>query len=458
MRIALVNPPWMYKRLYTHSLYPPYGLLMIGTMLAEDGHDVRIFDCNADELDEPALFEAVASWRPEAVGVTVFTDTFAFLERFGPWMRKELPGRPLILGGALMSGAPEVVMRSCGADVGVIGEGFISATNLFRALEQGESLSTVPGLIVRAENDELHRTGPTPVWDKLDDLPIPDWELLPVRKYIAGGPSPYFSKRRLQHYLSIITTLGCPWSCSFCQVPSLFEGVRRRSPASVAAEVKGYVDRYGIESMYFRDDILFRPGRIADALAEAVPDLQWSALLRADMITPSRVRRMRAGGCREIRVGFESGDDLVLDRANKKTAVADNVRCIEVCHAENVAVSGFLIVGLPGETEASLAATLRFVEETGARVSVHFPLPLPGTELFRQGLRDGLIPDQAALLRRFSEPQLPGAVLQPPPVDYCGLPDDVLVGWATRIAEVGRRGVDADEAAAGAADHADCPF
>jgi histone acetyltransferase (RNA polymerase elongator complex component) len=174
------------------------------------------------------------------------------------------------------------------------------------------------------------------------------------------------------------------------------------------------------------------------------------------MMTDARVGQMRDGGCAEIRVGFESGDDLVLAQANKRTEVVDNVHCIEVCRRQGVQISGFLIVGLPGETEASLAATERFVRDTGVRVSVHFPLPLPGTELFAQGKRDGLIPDEAALLRAFSEPQLPGMVLQPPPVNYSQLPEDVLVAWAMRIAEAGRG--EQRPIPPAAAVHADAPF
>ena len=439
MRVALVNPPWMYKRLYTHSIYPPYGLLMVATLLQRDGHDVRLIDANAHDMSEDELRAELLAFDPEALGVTVFTDTFGFLERTGPWWREAFGDRPFVLGGSLVSGAPEVVMAGCGADVAVLNEGFVSAPKLFAALHRGEDPRTVPGLIVRGAAGELVRTGPTPVCDDLDSLPWPNWELLPVRMYIEGKPSPYFQTRRLQHYLSIITTLGCPWACTFCQVPSLFGGVRTRSPDSVAAEVRSYVDKYGVRSMYFRDDILFRPGKIAAALAREVPDLRWSCLLRADMMTPGMLARMYDGGCREVRVGFESGDDGVLDLANKKTAVADNVRSIELARAAGIAISGFMIVGLPGESEASLANTERFVRETGARVSVHFPLPLPGTDLYRQGRETGLIPDPTGLLRLFSQPQLPGAVLQPPAVNYTDLPDDVLVHWAMRIAEVGRR-------------------
>ena len=446
VRIVLINPPWMYKRLYTHGIYPPYGLLMVATLLERAGHDVRLLDANADDLDDAGIHAAIEAADPEALGVTVFTDTFAFVERLGPWFRKTFPGRPFVLGGPLVSGAPEVVLTASRAHVATISEAFESGPRLFRALERGEPLDAIPGLAIRDEDGTIRRTGPTPAAESLDALPLPSWEMLPVRRYIEGVPSPFFKKRRLRRYLSTITTLGCPWHCSFCQVPSLFEGVRARSPASVAAEIAGYRETYGIESMYFRDDILFRPARIAEALAEAVPGLGWSCLLRADMMSESVVQRMKDGGCAEIRVGFESGDDLVLERANKRTEVSQNLASIAVCRKVGVDLSGFLIVGLPGETVESLHATERFVRETGVRASVHFPLPLPGTALYDEGRQSGHIPDPAALLRAFSEPQLPGVVLQPPPVNYTDLAPELLVEWAERIAEAGRA-ADADEPA-----------
>jgi len=429
----------MYKRLYTHGIYPPYGLLMVGTQLALDGHEVTIVDANARDLDDPALREEIRALDPDVLGITVFTDGFDFVERTGPWWRSAFPGRPLVLGGPLVSGAPEVVLRGAQAHVAVINEGFVSVPMLFRVLAEGRDPRSVPGLLVAGDDGRVTHTGPTPVWDDLDTLPLPVWELLDVRRYIEANDGGFFAKKRLRRYLSTITTLGCPWRCSFCQVPNLFEGVRQRSPESVATEIAGYRERHDIESMYFRDDILFRPGRIAEALAERVPGLRWSCLIRADMATEPLLRRMHQGGCAEIRVGFESGDDLVLANANKKTEVSDNLRCLALAAKVGIEVSGFLIVGLPGETETSLAATERFLRETGVRASVHFPLPLPSTPLFDQGVAEGRIPDTAWLLRRFSEPQLPGVVLQPPPVNYTDLAGDVLVGWAERIAEAGRR-------------------
>jgi len=284
----------------------------------------------------------------------------------------------------------------------------------------------------------VRRTGRYTVWESLDELPLPDWDLLDVGLYLAGGPASYQRKRALPRYLSTITTLGCPYRCTFCQVPVMFEGVRLRSPGSVTEELAAYRDRYAVQSMYFRDDILFRPERLARAFADADLGLTWSCLLRADMMNARTLATMREGGCAQIRVGFESGDDAVLGEANKQTSVHDNARCIALCRDAGIDISGFLIVGLPGETEDSLAGTLRFVLENDARASVHFPLPLPGTPLFADAVRDGLVPDTANLLRRFSEPQLPGQVLQPPPVNFTDLPEQVLVGWATRIAEAAR--------------------
>ena len=438
MRVALVNPRWMYRRLYTHGLYPPYGLLLVATLLRDEGHDVRLVDAQAYDLDDAALRAEIEAFDPEAMGITVFTDGYAFVERTGRWFAERFPGRPLILGGPLVSGAPEELVRAGRARAAVLGEGFVSAPALFAALAAGAPPEAVPGLLVATADGELVRTGPTPRLDNLDALPLPDWTLLPVERYLEGGPEPYFRQRRLRRYLSIATTLGCRWSCTFCQVPSLWPGVRARSPESVAAEVASYRERFGIESMYFRDDVLFRAGRIADALGEQVPGLGWSCLLRADMVTVPRLRRMAAGGCAEVRIGFESGHDSVLSQARKGATADDNFRCVEACAAAGVGLSGFLIVGLPGETEETLLATERFLLETGVRASVHFPLPLPGTELYEDGRRSGRIPDVAALLRRFSEPQLPGEVLQPPPVNYTDLSGDELVAWATRIAEAGR--------------------
>ena len=206
----------------------------------------------------------------------------------------------------------------------------------------------------------------------------------------------------------------------------------------MVAELQRYKERYAVESMYFRDDILFRPDKIGHAFAEADLGLLWSCLLRADMMKPRTLQAMKEGGCAQIRVGLESGDDAVLELSGKQTDVDANARCLHNAREAGIDVSGFLIVGLPGETERSLAGTLKFVRDNDVRASVHFPLPLPGTPLFLDAVEGGLIADTADLLRRFSDPQLPGRVLQPPAVNFTALPPTELVEWATRIAEAAR--------------------
>jgi anaerobic magnesium-protoporphyrin IX monomethyl ester cyclase len=439
MRVLLLNPPWAYKLLYTHGIYPPYGLLMVGTLLKEAGFDVSILDANAEGIELPELkarMEAEPDW--DVLGITTFTDTFAFCEDFGPWCKARWPERPLVLGGPLVSGAPELVSTAAQADVAALDEAYTSVVPMMRALADGAGLDEVAGLLISDGVGGFRRTGRAAAAPDLDALPWPDWELLDVEAYLRGGPGSFQRKRRLPRYLSIITSLGCPYRCTFCQVPNLFEGLRLREPARVAAELASYRDRWDVRSMYFRDDILFRPRKLAHAFEEAELGLEWSCLLRADMFTAETLRAMKAGGCAQIRVGFESGSDEVLDAMAKQTTVQDNVRCIELAAQAGIDLSGFLIVGLPGETERSLAATLDFVQRNGARASVHFPLPLPATPLFDQARADGRIPDVAGLLRRFSAPQLPGQVLQPPPINFTALPDEVLLGWAGRIAEAAR--------------------
>ena len=178
MRVALVNPPWMYKRLYTHGIYPPYGILMLATQLREHGHDAQILDANALEWTEEETRAQIAAFDPDVLGITVFTDGFGFAERTGPWWKRHSGGKPLLIGGPLVSGAPETLLKASRADVATIGESFVSGPQLIAALEKGTPLSEVAGLILQHADGTLQPTGPTPAWGNLDTLPLPDWELL----------------------------------------------------------------------------------------------------------------------------------------------------------------------------------------------------------------------------------------------------------------------------------------
>ena len=97
---------------------------MVATLLKEHGHDVEILDANALDIELDEVCERLGSTAWDALGVTTFTDSFVFVEALGAWCKEHFPDRPLVLGGPLVSSAPEVVTQAAQADVSCLDEAF----------------------------------------------------------------------------------------------------------------------------------------------------------------------------------------------------------------------------------------------------------------------------------------------------------------------------------------------
>jgi radical SAM superfamily enzyme YgiQ (UPF0313 family) len=88
-------------------------------------------------------------------------------------------------------------------------------------------------------------------------------------------------------------------------------------------------------------------------------------------------------GCEEVAIGVESGAQSVLDMCNKRTTVEDNVRALDICAEFGLPVRAYILLGLPGENEETVAATRRFMEEApAAKFTISVFCPYPGTDIW----------------------------------------------------------------------------
>jgi radical SAM superfamily enzyme YgiQ (UPF0313 family) len=99
------------------------------------------------------------------------------------------------------------------------------------------------------------------------------------------------------------------------------------------------------------------------------------------------------------------------------------VNAIDVTRAAGLKVGGLFIVGAPGETRESLAATVEFCRRFREVTRVKYLSLLPGTGLYRWALREGIIRDEVEHLRFLARER---AVEEDEFINVCGLPDALL--------------------------------
>lgn len=367
------------------------GLPYLAASLEASGFEVRIFDLYpaSAETDDPAgldalLADTVAAAKPELVGITIHTPEYAARVRLAGLLRERMPGTLLVAGGHHPSAAPERLLDASAFDLCVVGEGEANLVEIARRVKAGAAagtddwLSDIPGVVYRHNGHILHTEPSRPLAD-LDSVPFPAHHLLGLEEY--GTYNPLGIKTT-----SIVSYRGCPMRCSFCLNP-LGNRVRRRRPQNVVAEMTRVVQDFRVRSFSFHDNLfgLSRDHTLAlcDEIIEHRPDVFWDCWTAGDLIDAESAARMKAAGCTGAGFGAESGDDGVLLKSRRGFTAAQNQAGIDALRGAGLRVGAFFMLGLPGETEASVSNTIEFAADSGAdSITLGVFRPYPGTAIW----------------------------------------------------------------------------
>ena len=202
----------------------------------------------------------------------------------------------------------------------------------------------------------------------------------------------------------MITSRGCPYRCTFCCIHRLTgRKYRRRSAENVLEEIGQLVHRYRARVIAFEDDNLTadrdRAIAIFEGIARHFPRLKW---LTPNGISIRDLDRellalMKKSGCRSVNLAFESGDPDILRHAMKKNLHPEEGRRVrQWCRELGIAVNGYFILGMPGETPESMHRTRDFalsLDLDGIGISI--ATPFPGTELYDLCIEKGYLDPEA---------------------------------------------------------------
>jgi hopanoid biosynthesis associated radical SAM protein HpnJ len=269
-------------------------------------------------------------------------------------------------------------------------------------LAEGRPFEEIDGLSWRHHGEVVHNK-PRPVPEDLDALPhVVDVYArdLVLENYQVG--------EALFPYVSFYTGRGCRSRCSFCLWPQTIEGhrFRTRSPAHVAAEVQKALDYWPqLREIFFDDDTLTDDiahvegiaRRIGPTLAER--RVTWSCNAKGN-VPYETLKILKESGLRVGTVGFESGNQQILNNIRKGMKVARYRQFAEDCHALGIKMHGCFIVGLPGETKETIEETLQFAKDIDPyTIQCSVSAAYPGTHLYKQAREQGwLIEDTTGKL------------------------------------------------------------
>src|SRR5271165_6779596 len=282
---------------------------------------------------------------------------------------------------------PEKSLRDCPAIDFVVRKEFDYATVEFA---QGKPLEEILGVSYLKNGSVVHNPD-RPETQNLDAFPhVTDVYKrdLDVTRYNV----PFL----LYPFVSLYTTRGCPAQCTFCLWPQTLSGHpwRKRSSDDVASEMARAKELFPDVKEFFFDDDTFniQKARTIELCEKLKPlGLTWSCTSR---VTTSyeTLKAMKEAGCRLLIVGYESGDPQILKNIKKGATVERARDFTRDCHKLGLVIHGDFILGLPGETEASIRNTINFAKTLDCEtIQVSIAHAFPGTEFYEFAREGGFI-------------------------------------------------------------------
>jgi radical SAM superfamily enzyme YgiQ (UPF0313 family) len=377
--------------------FPPLGIQTLAPVLRQRGHPVRMFDTCHPRMKAEHIAQAAAAERPAAIALSFLsTTTYPAVKQMAERLKSQAPEIPIIVGGPFATVNSDRILKDCPAiDCVGIGEGEELLPDYLNHLADPGS---VAGLVWRNAR-EIVRNEPRPVLRDLDQFPYPDRTSLPI-DYIESLPLDVPAVLSLDKFCTIQTSRGCPYSCIYCDIPSLSGGRWRcRSPEHVLGEMQQLND-LGYRSIYLTDDHFLinrkRIDGICCGIIERKLEFKWGCEGRVDSVGIDQLPIMSQANCNFLAFGVEAGTQKVLDRLNKKQTAQQVERAVSEAKRQGIArVHGFFVVGSPGETEADIMESFRFAARLKLDTFGFNRLcAYRGTPLWREYVERGIIDDE----------------------------------------------------------------
>lgn len=334
---------------------PPLTEVVLTSLLDAAGMPWTVLPID-DLFADPAAAERVLEETDSVFLSSTYLHDLSELEPLVRRLRR--PHNRIVVGGALAGVIHDQWHGSPDVDVLAVGYGEMLVPALVDWIRSDfRTLRPPPrGRLVEKSHTRYLYSG-VPASKSLDHLPRPDWKLA-LKPGSRTLPMIYYESVR-----------GCPYRCSFCNYPYLFDDTqfRFKSAARIAADWQHYVEELGVEVITCLDSLFTIPRTRLEELCHLLIDreirVRWICYARADDLADEEtVALMKRAGAHQVQIGIESGDPGILRNMNKGCDVEANARALENCRRHGLTSVVSLIVGFPGETEETLDRTYRFLE------------------------------------------------------------------------------------------------
>ena len=396
MKILMLNPSygknfvrsarWAARSRGRVQRHPDY-LAIATAVLEKEGHEVKLLDAAALNIELEGVRKIAEEFKPD-LSVIHTTTPSIYNDIKHAEMLKDL-GSTTVLIGQHASALPIETMQMS-EKIDYIARGEYDYT--LRDIANGKDPADILGITYRNGN-EIINIEDRPLIKNIDEMPFPAWHQIDVHDYFDAG--------KLYPFITMISGRGCPNNCSFCVLPQVFYGkkYRFRSAKRVVDEIEYDLELFpDLKEVMFEDDtITANKKRCADICNEIInrglnKKISWSANARADLDDFELLKLMKESGCRMLVVGYEFGDQKILDNVRKRLTVEQMKEFARLTRKAGIMVHGCFMIGGPGETRETAVKTVKLPRELKPDTLQFSALtPYPGTAFYDWCKENGYI-------------------------------------------------------------------
>lgn len=394
MKVLLLNPPFKGKFSRTSrspavtkggTIYYPFWLAYTVGVLDKEGFEILVIDAPAEEKSLTDISKKIVSFNPKLIVIDTSTPSIYNDIKVAEHLKELLPKSYNVLVGTHPSALPEETLKlSNKIDAVAKGEYDYTIRDLACCLKNKDDLTNVKGLIFKKDNKIIHNQS-QPLIENLDEIPFVSQV---YKKYL--NVKNYFFAASDYPFVMIITGRGCPNRCFFCVYPQTFHSrrYRFRSPENVVAEFEYIIKNLPeVKEIGIEDDTFTanrqRTVEICQLIIGKKIKIKWYCNVRPDLDFET-MKWMKKAGCHLLTVGFESGNQKILNNIRKGIRIEQIRKFNKNAKKTGLLVHGCFIAGNPGETEETLKQTLKLAKELNCDSMQFYPLMVyPGTEAYQ---------------------------------------------------------------------------
>ncbi len=363
---------FVYPNIGTHIAFSP-AIQMLSAVLKREGYETALLhlqDKYATPNNRDEIRKFIEKEQPNLIGFTSTSFEYEEANKIAKEIKEDFPDIPIILGGVHATISSDDLDKS-NFDAFCIGEGEWNFLELVKKMEKGEDYTNTLSFYFKQKDGTIKKNPLKPMIQDLDKLPFFDMEIMDTKKILLLRSK----------WLSIGFSRGCPYDCSFCINPLLRKikvgngdpktYLRKRSVENVISEFEAIIAKYKdyIEVFNFDDDLLMLDKswmiQFVQEYKKRIYDkykIEYAINARVNTMQEDLIKALSKSGCREIRIGFETGDPIQRETIlNKPITDKQLENAFNVCQKYGIRSSAFAMLGIPGESHETIEKTLKLL-------------------------------------------------------------------------------------------------